>query len=93
MNPKRPKPKHHNQNGTSQNYTENSKGSKSKTGSLKQGNPHKAISWFFRRNSAGRMEWHDIFNTMNGETYNQQYSTQQGSNSNLMAKSKALHIS
>ena len=35
------------------------------------------------------MEWHDIFNTMKGETYNQN-STQQGSNSNLMAKIKSF---
>ena len=44
MNPKRPKPKHRNQNGKSQIYRENSKGSKSKRESLIQGNPHKAIS-------------------------------------------------
>ena len=54
MNPKRPKPKHCNQNGKSQIYRENSKGSKSKTESLIQGNPHKAISWFLCINFEGQ---------------------------------------
>ena len=46
--------KHNKQNGESQKYIENSKGSKNKTKSLIQGNPHKAISWFLCINFEGQ---------------------------------------
>ena len=41
---------------------------------------------------AGR-EWHDIFKVMKRKTYNQEYSTQQDSPSDLMEKSKAFQTS
>ena len=40
-----------------------------------------------------RREWQDIFKVMKGKTYNQDYSTQQGSHSDLMEKLKPLQIS
>ena len=38
-------------------------------------------------------EWHDVFKVMKGRTYNQEYSTQQDSPSDLMEKSKAFQTS
>ena len=38
-----------------------------------------------------RREYHDIFKMMKEKTYNQEYSTQQDSYSDLMEKSKALN--
>ena len=40
-----------------------------------------------------RREWHDTFKVIKGRTYNQEYSTQQDSPSDLMEKSKAFQIS
>ena len=40
-----------------------------------------------------RRVWQDIFKVMKGKTYNQDYSTQQGSHSDLMEKLKPLQIS
>ena len=40
-----------------------------------------------------RREWQDIFKVMKGKTYNQDYSTQQGSHSGLMKKLKHLQTS
>ena len=40
-----------------------------------------------------RREWHDIFKVMKGRIYNQDYSTWQGSHSDLTEKSKALQTS
>ena len=40
-----------------------------------------------------RMEWQDIFKVRKGKTYNQDYSTQQGSHSDLMEKLKPLQTS
>ena len=37
-----------------------------------------------------RREWQDIFKVMKGKTYNQYYSTYQGSHSDLMEKLKFL---
>ena len=40
-----------------------------------------------------RREWQDIFKVMKGKTYNQDYSTQQGSHSDSMEKLKPLQTS
>ena len=40
-----------------------------------------------------RREWHDIFKATKGKTYNQEYSTQQGSHSDSTERSAALQIS
>ena len=40
-----------------------------------------------------RRVWQDIFKVMKGKTYNQDYSTQQGSHSDLMEKLKPLERS
>ena len=40
-----------------------------------------------------RREWHDILNEMKGKISNQDYSTQQGSPSDLKEKSKPSQIS
>ena len=40
-----------------------------------------------------RMEWHDILKEMKGKISNQDYSTQQGSHSDLKEKAKPSHIS
>ena len=40
-----------------------------------------------------RRNWQDIFKVMKEKTYNQDYSTQQGSHLDLMEKSKALQTS
>uniref|UniRef100_A0A8C6AS86 Uncharacterized protein n=1 Tax=Monodon monoceros TaxID=40151 RepID=A0A8C6AS86_MONMO len=40
-----------------------------------------------------RRDWQDIFKVMKGKTYNQNYSTQQGSHSGLMEKLKPLQTS
>ena len=40
-----------------------------------------------------RREWHNIFQMMKGKSYNQEYSTQQGSSSDLIEKSKVLQTS
>ena len=40
-----------------------------------------------------RREWQDIFKVMKGKTYNQDYSAQQGSHSDLMEKLKPLQTS
>ena len=40
-----------------------------------------------------RREWHDIFKVMKRKTYNQEYSTQQDSPSDLKEKSKAFQTS
>ena len=40
-----------------------------------------------------RREWNGIFKVMKGRTCNSEYSTQQGSHSDSMKKSKALQIS
>ena len=40
-----------------------------------------------------RREWQDILKVMKGKTYNQDYSTQQGSYSDMKEKSKALQTS
>ena len=40
-----------------------------------------------------RREWHDVLKVMKGKTSNQEYSTQQGFQSGMKEKSKALHTS
>ena len=40
-----------------------------------------------------RREWQDTFKVMKGKNYHQDYSTQQGSHSDLMEKSRALQTS
>lgn len=54
-----------------------------------QGNSHKTIISSFNRNSAGQKGLgHDIFKMMKEKIYNQESSSQQGSPSGLMEKSK-----
>ena len=40
-----------------------------------QRSSHRAMSWFFSRNSASQREWHDVFKCIwwQGNTYNQEY--------------------
>ena len=40
-----------------------------------------------------RRDWQDIFKVLKGKLYNQDYCTQQGSNSKLMEKSKSFQAS
>ena len=54
------------------------------------------ISWtadFSAETLQARREWHDILKVMKGKNLHQDYSTQQGSHSDSMEKSKALQTS
>ena len=54
------------------------------------GDPYKVNSWSVNKNSAGQREY---LKWLKRKIYNQDYSTQQGSHSDLKEKSKALQTS
>ena len=58
-----------------------------------KGNSHKVPADFSVETLQARMEWHDIFKIMKGKNLQPRILYQQGSPSNLMEKSKALHTS
>ena len=58
-----------------------------------KGIPIRLSADFSTETLQARREWHDIFTVMKRETYNQEYSTQQDSPSDLMEKSKAFQTS
>ena len=58
-----------------------------------KGNPIMLSADFSAETLQDRREWHDILKGMKGKNYNQEYSTQQGSHSDSMEKSKALQTS
>ena len=58
-----------------------------------KGAPIKLSADFATETLQTRKEWHDTFNVMKGRSYNQEYSTQQDSPSDLMEKSKAFQTS
>ena len=58
-----------------------------------KGTPITLTADFSAETLQARREWHDIFKVMKGKNYNQDDSTQQGSHSDLMEKSKALQTS
>ena len=56
-----------------------------------QGNPHKVINWFFSRNSEcqkgmAQYTWGEERKKKKKANYNQEYSAQQGSHSDLAEK-------
>ena len=57
-----------------------------------KGNPHKVISQFFSRNSAGQREWHNAFKVIKGKTYNQEDINQLHSCSDLTETAKVRRI-
>ena len=58
-----------------------------------KGTPIKLSVDFSAEALQARREWHDILNEMKGKISNQDYSTQQGSRSDLKEKSKPSQIS
>ena len=58
-----------------------------------KGTPIRVSADFSIETLQTRKEWHDTFNVMKGRSYNQEYSTQQDSPSDLMEKSKAFQTS
>ena len=58
-----------------------------------KGTPIRLAADFSAEILQARREWHDILKVMKGKTYNQDYSTWQGSHSDSMEKSKALQTS
>ena len=58
-----------------------------------KGTPIRLTADFSAETLQARREWHDILKVMKRKTYNQDYSTQQGSHLDLMEKSKALQTS
>ena len=58
-----------------------------------KGTPIRLLADFSAETLQARREWHDILNVMKEKTSNQDYSTQQGSHSDLKEKSKASQIS
>ena len=62
-----------------------------------KGIPIRLTADFSAETLQARREWHDILNVMKGKTYNQEYSTQQGSfqiwrNQKLYRQAKAKRI-
>ena len=55
-----------------------------------KGTPIRLTADFSAETLQARREWHDMLKVIKGRTYNQDYSTQQGSHSDLMEKFKAL---
>ena len=55
-----------------------------------KGTPARLTADFSAETLQARREWHDIFKVMKGKNLNQEYSTQQGSHSDSMEKSKVL---
>ena len=58
-----------------------------------KGNPIRLSAHFSTETLQARRERQDIFKVMKGKNYNQDYSTQQGSRSDSIEKSKALQTS
>ena len=58
-----------------------------------KGTPIRLTADFSAETLQARREWHDILKVMKGRTYNQDYSTRQGSHSDSMEISKALQTS
>ena len=58
-----------------------------------KGTPIRLSADFSTETLQARRKWHDIFKVMKGNSYNQEYSTQQNSASELMEKSKAFQTS
>ena len=58
-----------------------------------KGTPIRLLADFSAETLQARREWHDILNVMKEKTSNQDYSTHQGSHSNLKEKSKPSQIS
>ena len=57
-----------------------------------KGTPVRLSADFSTETLQARREWHDILNVMKGKTSSQDYSTQQGSRSDLKEKSKPSQI-
>ena len=55
-----------------------------------KGTPARLTADFSAETLQARREWHDTFKVMKGKNLNQEYSTQQGSHSDSMEKSKVL---
>ena len=51
-----------------------------------KGTPTRLTAAFSSETLQARREWHDILKVMKGRTYNQDYSTQQGSHSDSTEK-------
>ena len=58
-----------------------------------KGTPIRLTADFSAESLQARRDWHDMFKVMKGRTYNQNYSTQQESHSDLKEKSKDLQTS
>ena len=58
-----------------------------------KGTPIRLTADFSAETLQARREWHDILKVRRRKTYNQDYSTQQGSHSDLMEKLKPLQTS
>ena len=58
-----------------------------------KGIPIRLLADFSAEILQARREWHDLLNVMKGKNSNQDYSTQQGSHSDLKEKSKPSQIS
>ena len=63
------------------------------TNSKKKGIPIRSSADFSTETLQARRGWHDILKSDERRTYNQEYSTQQDSPSDLMEKSKAFKVS
>jgi len=71
-----------------------SKAAREKKQTTYKGTPIRLLADFSAETLQARREWHDILNVMKGKkTSNQDYSTQEGSHSDLKEKSKASQIS
>ena len=55
-----------------------------------QGNSHKVMSWFLNKNSINQKEMAQYIYWWKGRKCNQEYSTEQDSPSDLMAKIKSF---
>ena len=56
-----------------------------------KGTPIRLLADFSAEALQARREWHDILNEMKGKISNQDYSTQQGSHSDLKEKPKVTY--
>ena len=94
INPRRNTPRHIRIKLTKTKDKENIlKAAKEKKQTTYKGTPIRLLADFSTETLQARREWHDILDAMKGKTSNQDYSTQQGSRSDLKEKSKASQIS